>query len=569
MQNEMRISNQRVRRSRRPVYKTTFFFYALFFVIVLQAALSILQGNILEMDRALRATSQLFSNQVIYSVNIQEIGVGQVPFEQGSEQHKNAEVIIQSSENAIERERQNTTSATAASSSDAQRIKNAIQSRAKLPLLIIGGSDGSGTRAFVDVLGHLHVPMLVDDQATLDIHAPCFYHGDGWPHVVNRVMNETHSAQYEFSDIPTDVQNEVRKQMRLCFQEHYAPRAMRLLLEANKKGKDLPDHIQYGFKAPVSMLLLPVLLETFETIKFLHVIRDGRDIALSSNTSPVDKFYQTFYPNATEQEKRIQKAIGNDTVQVKQVMAMQLWNDWNTQVYEFGTNHPSIDYLPIKTEDLLSPDTRFEAIQQIAEFVGSPLSREQICCLSQRELHDMGKSMNMLGQKDTPVRPDVRKQLEDKGNSVVSSFLDAGRQQVHAKQRLTSELEILKQQGSRLRKQMETLYDAEDTLLEQNDYEKKLQEHRQEILNNIPHKEARMKFRLLAKTPKQISVDLATPDEVKLRYGKWISKLEHLPQLSHELHSYGAKGLELFGYTPSSEFLPRKFSSLPCSACAE
>lgn len=29
------------------------------------------------------------------------------------------------------------------------------------PVLVIGGSDGSGTRAFVDILGHLGVPILV------------------------------------------------------------------------------------------------------------------------------------------------------------------------------------------------------------------------------------------------------------------------------------------------------------------------------------------------------------------------------------------------------------------------
>ncbi|GAX18986.1 hypothetical protein FisN_8Hh207 [Fistulifera solaris] len=445
-----------------------------------------------------------------------------------------------------------------------------IQSRSKLPLLIIGGSDGSGTRAFVDVLGHLHVPMLVDDKATLDIHAPCFYHGDGWPHLVNRVMNETHSARYEFSDLSPSVQDELHEQMRICFREHYAPRALRLLMEAHKKGKELPHRIRYGFKAPVSMLLLPVLLETFENIKFLHVIRDGRDIALSSNTSPVDKFYRTFYPNAAEQVTMLHEALGNDTVSVKQVMAMQLWNDWNTQVYEFGTSHPSIDYLPIKTEDLLNPVTRFEAIQQVAEFVGSPLSTAQLCCLSQKELHDMGKSMNFQGKQENSGRPDVRTQLEAKDKSLVASFLDAGRR-MHDKEQLTSELGLFKQQAARFRTQMETITsdDVEDTLLEQNDYEKKLEAHRQEILNNIPNQEARKKFRLLVTAPQQIRTDAAPPEEVKQRYGKWVSKLEHFPELSQELHAYGAKGLDLFGYAPPHEFMSRKFRSIPCSSCVE
>ncbi len=529
----------------------------------------------MDTKRTLRApTSSLPRNDFVPTVNKnRRTEASTVPLEREIDnQHKNPQVfqIAQEAQETIEAKVLPTnTTETTSSITDTQRIKMAIQSRSKLPLLIIGGSDGSGTRAFVDVLGHLHVPMLVDDKATLDIHAPCFYHGDGWPHIVNRVMNETHSARYEFSDLSQSLQDELHEQMRICFREHYAPRALRLLMEAHKKGKELPHRIRHGFKAPVSVLLLPVLLETFQNIKFLHVIRDGRDIALSSNTSPVDKFYQTFYPEAAKQVQMLHEALENDTVVVKQVMAMQLWNDWNTQVYELGTSHPFIDYLPIKTEDLLNPATRFEAIQQIAEFVGSPLSTEQLCCLSQKELHDMGKSMNFQGRRGNSGRPDVRIQLEDKENPLVASFLDAGRR-MHDKEQLTSEVGLFKQQAARLRTQMETItYDGEDTLLEQNDYEKKLEAHRQEILNNIPNQEARKKFRLLVTAPQQIRTDAAPPDEVKQRYGKWVSKLEHLPQLSHELHAYGAKGLDLFGYAPSHEFMSRKFSSIPCSACVE
>jgi hypothetical protein len=45
------------------------------------------------------------------------------------------------------------------------------------------------------------------------------------------------------------------------------------------------------------MLLLPIFSEAWNGvgIKFLHVTRDGRDIAFSGNQSPVRKFYDTYY----------------------------------------------------------------------------------------------------------------------------------------------------------------------------------------------------------------------------------------------------------------------------------
>lgn len=37
--------------------------------------------------------------------------------------------------------------------------------------LIVGGSDGSGTRAFAQYLQDLDVPIIVDDFGTFDVHA--------------------------------------------------------------------------------------------------------------------------------------------------------------------------------------------------------------------------------------------------------------------------------------------------------------------------------------------------------------------------------------------------------------
>ena len=109
------------------------------------------------------------------------------------------------------------------------------------------------------------------------------------------------------------------------------------------------------------------------------------------------KFYDVMYPDH-EQRGRV---FHDDLWHVR---AMQLWNDWNTQVYEWATNRrrrqqqrsgdSDVEYLWMRSEDLLpgSP-RRLECLQALAAFVGSTLTPEQICCLSRQGPRDYGKSI--------------------------------------------------------------------------------------------------------------------------------------------------------------------------------
>lgn len=182
--------------------------------------------------------------------------------------------------------------------------------------LIVGGSDGSGTRAFVSALGKLGVPMIVDDRGTLDIHGKPLFDKQGWPPLVQLVLNHTHSANYNVRDLPEDVSviiteeltklkedlikrgarydnkelNKIKRKLNHYPNNHHIPtqhlrkptngfeRHHRNLLEDTIPTERLnkTNLVQYGWKAPVSMLLLPFLREVFGPIKFLHVIRDGR-----------------------------------------------------------------------------------------------------------------------------------------------------------------------------------------------------------------------------------------------------------------------------------------------------
>lgn len=51
-----------------------------------------------------------------------------------------------------------------------------------------------------------------------------------------------------------------------------------------------PDRVPWGWKHPHSYLLLPFLHERFPDMRFIHVVRDGRDIALSHNQQQAHRY---------------------------------------------------------------------------------------------------------------------------------------------------------------------------------------------------------------------------------------------------------------------------------------
>ena len=82
-------------------------------------------------------------------------------------------------------------------------------------ILIVGGTDGSGTRAFVDTLKELGCIIVYDDSITFDIHASELFKKQGWPAFVNTILHHTHTANYEVTTdyLPFDVQQTLQREM--------------------------------------------------------------------------------------------------------------------------------------------------------------------------------------------------------------------------------------------------------------------------------------------------------------------------------------------------------------------
>ena len=514
----------------------------------------------------------------------------------------------------------------------------------RAPFLIVGGSDGSGTRAIVDTLIELGVFVFKEDKRTNDIHGSEMFNKGGWPPLVNLLLNETRSANYELSDLTAYAiakakeelsklrRSIARKAAREAKRRHLKLNTTKGFLKERKWKREHPNatktddetaireilmnntHYATGsniaWKAPVSMLLLPVLKEVFGPIRFLHCVRDGRDVALSDNQSPVKKFYKTYYsaPETTDVENKT-----NDK-------AMQLWNDWNLQVLQWAKEHSdgeTFDYLTIRSEDLVNPQTRFETLVRLAHFVGSTKTVKDLCCMSQKAVKDLGKSAATFGdpkkkgikrEKYGPItkdrrhhRPRTREEiLETKEEFLEMEQIDTpeNKKALMLRERYLEaprkhQEHLLRQQNKQDMSSRQLLQVPEDRHKNFGHFiEQKRQFHKQHHLGGNHHEAHRelppnldMSDTLVEdeKVPRRKENQGAprriiervfdrlidgpggrdrrkgpakeAPEKVMARYGKWQKLLENQTELSAKLHEFGADGLKTFGYEPQENFL--------------
>lgn len=148
--------------------------------------------------------------------------------------------------------------------------------RERLPAtLVIGGSDGSGTRSFADAMRNLGVPMKTDLRSNLDIQSGEIFNGQGFPPLVNLILKDTRSVNYEVEDLTNETRRVALKETR-----KFKQGVDRWHKGVEQWRRPRATGVSIGFKAPATMLLLPLLKEVFGPLKYIHVVRDGRDVSL-------------------------------------------------------------------------------------------------------------------------------------------------------------------------------------------------------------------------------------------------------------------------------------------------
>lgn len=273
---------------------------------------------------------------------------------------------------------------------------NTPTSNSAKSVLVVGGTDGSGTRRVVQILTQLGVAMVSEDSETYDIHADVV---GGWPPVVNPVIQYTKSLFYSPETMPDQIRKpiciQLKRLLALVESNSHKPMSHTLgvggVLKIN--GNVTVNNIKYGFKAPVAMTLAPFWAYLLNDFRMLHVVRDGRDIAFSANQGPVQKFYATMYNN---KDKFI-----NERCELK---AIRLWSNWNAGLKEWAEYHvknfssdranihKSFGYFALHSEDLVDDDKniRFAALANLAEWLGSDISEKALCCLAMEGTEFMG-----------------------------------------------------------------------------------------------------------------------------------------------------------------------------------
>ena len=98
-------------------------------------------------------------------------------------------------------------------------------------------------------------------------------------------------------------------------------------------------------------------------MKFLHVVRDGRDMAFSENQNQLRKHGNTVLGTAESQWSQPLRAVA-------------LWTRHNLRVAEYGEARLASQYLRIRYEDVCAKPV--ETVAQIFEFFGLDRDREDV-----------------------------------------------------------------------------------------------------------------------------------------------------------------------------------------------
>jgi hypothetical protein len=115
----------------------------------------------------------------------------------------------------------------------------------------------------------------------------------------------------------------------------------------------------WGWKEPRSIYLLPFFHRHLPALRFLHVVRDGRDMAVSTNQNQLRK-HGTSAP------------IPRDLPEAERSIA--LWSWVNLAAARYGKEHLGYRYLRVRFEDLCARPVEIASdILRFFELPGDPV----------------------------------------------------------------------------------------------------------------------------------------------------------------------------------------------------
>jgi sulfotransferase family protein len=104
-----------------------------------------------------------------------------------------------------------------------------------------------------------------------------------------------------------------------------------------RQARAAADH-PWGWKEPRSIYLLPLLDDELPGLRFLHLVRDGRDMAYSENQVQLRKHGDAL--------------LGDDDGRSAALRSISLWRDVNLRAADYGEQRLGSRYLRLRFEDL-------------------------------------------------------------------------------------------------------------------------------------------------------------------------------------------------------------------------
>jgi Sulfotransferase family len=119
---------------------------------------------------------------------------------------------------------------------------------------------------------------------------------------------------------------------------------------------DLPSSAQvWGWKEPRSIYLVPFFDAAMPSFRFLHFLRDGRDMAFSENQNQLVKHGDALLGDELRKEKTPVRSIA-------------VWSRVNSAAADYGESRLGDRYLRVRFEDLCAEPG--ETVQRIYDFFG-------------------------------------------------------------------------------------------------------------------------------------------------------------------------------------------------------
>lgn len=189
----------------------------------------------------------------------------------------------------------------------------------EVPPVLIGATGGSGTRAVHGLLADTGLFMGVRLNGAGDAM-------DFEPFLdrrINDILRDRHSLDYRPEELAADLRDGAMAELR----------AAAATYRTEYTGG------RWGWKNPRSMYVLPLIHTLYPQLWFIHLIRDGRDMAFSGNQNQPRKHYAALFG----------RPLAADT---DPVAAIELWDTANRGAAAFGERVLGERYIRIRFEDL-------------------------------------------------------------------------------------------------------------------------------------------------------------------------------------------------------------------------